>query len=343
MSDQSTPGRCWTVWRGRCARPGRRPAASAPADPDRRRYRHRHQARPGPGSTRYADRPQTRWCAFSTIAKDPDGFRLVTPVEKMKMPSRTRRYAVRIDRVGEAYLVRGQHVDDEVEAGPDNAICVDADALAGEPRPICTMRRGLEARCPPAGVLETDRDGTRSTRTPDGPLLRRLGPTAGPGSSRALAGAPSVTPAEKTAIVTVADPIPRIPTIPCYAAVLRSRARWRNAWRCGAQVRRRTRAWLGTRPAQRCWHPQADTLRPRSQVAFPGRSRSWRDPWRLACAEARRRLASTPAITLAEPLHALPGSCPVRHHPGGRPADRHPPGGPIRTRWRTSSRRRSTC
>jgi hypothetical protein len=38
------------------------------------------------------------------------------------------------------------NVGDEVEAGPDHAIRVQADPLTGEPRPYVHVRRGLEAR-----------------------------------------------------------------------------------------------------------------------------------------------------------------------------------------------------
>lgn len=84
---------------------------------------------------------------FSTVLRrDPDGFHLVTPVEKMKITVEDAPFiAVRVDKVGDALRFL-TNVGDEVEAGPDNAIRVDADPVTGEPRPYLHVRRGLEAR-----------------------------------------------------------------------------------------------------------------------------------------------------------------------------------------------------
>ncbi|MFT4254102.1 MAG: DUF1285 domain-containing protein [Caulobacter sp.] len=83
---------------------------------------------------------------FSTILRrDPDGFHLVTPVEKMKITVEDAPFiAVRVDRAGEALRFL-TNVGDEVEAGPDNAIRVEEDPATGEPRPYLHVRRGLEA------------------------------------------------------------------------------------------------------------------------------------------------------------------------------------------------------
>ena len=83
---------------------------------------------------------------FSTVLrKDPDGFHLVTPVEKMKITVEDAPFiAVRVDQVGET-LKFLTNVGDEVEAGPDNAIRVEFDPLNGQPRPYLHVRRGLEA------------------------------------------------------------------------------------------------------------------------------------------------------------------------------------------------------
>lgn len=82
---------------------------------------------------------------FSTVLrKDPDGFHLVTPVEKMRITVEDAPFvAVRVDRDGEdlRFLT---NVGDEVVAGPDNAIRVET-AEDGEPRPYLHVRRGLEA------------------------------------------------------------------------------------------------------------------------------------------------------------------------------------------------------
>ncbi|HUZ13199.1 MAG TPA: DUF1285 domain-containing protein [Caulobacteraceae bacterium] len=83
---------------------------------------------------------------FSTVLrKDPDGYCLVTPVEKMRIKVEDAPFvAVRVDRGGDA-LVFLTNVGDEVEAGPDHAIRVEEDARTGEPRPYLHVRRGLEA------------------------------------------------------------------------------------------------------------------------------------------------------------------------------------------------------
>ena len=83
---------------------------------------------------------------FSTVLrKDPDGFVLVTPVEKLKIEVEDAPFvAVRVDRRGEA-LEFLTNVGDTVEAGPGNAIRVETDAATGEPRPYLHVRRGLEA------------------------------------------------------------------------------------------------------------------------------------------------------------------------------------------------------
>jgi hypothetical protein len=83
---------------------------------------------------------------FSTVLrKDPDGFHLVTPVEKMKITVEDAPFiAVRVDRDGEALRFL-TNVGDEVEAGPDNPIRVEMDPETQEPRPYLHVRRGLEA------------------------------------------------------------------------------------------------------------------------------------------------------------------------------------------------------
>ncbi len=88
---------------------------------------------------------------FSTILrKDPDGFHLVTPVEKMRITVEDAPFvAVRVDLVrdsaGRPVLRFLTNVGDEVDAGPDNPIRVEIDPDTGEPRPYVHVRRGLEA------------------------------------------------------------------------------------------------------------------------------------------------------------------------------------------------------
>jgi uncharacterized protein len=83
---------------------------------------------------------------FSTVLRlDPDGYHLVTPVEKMRITVEDAPFiAVRVDREGED-LVFQTNVGDTVTAGPDNPIRVTIDAETGEPRPYVHVRRGLEA------------------------------------------------------------------------------------------------------------------------------------------------------------------------------------------------------
>lgn len=83
---------------------------------------------------------------FSTILRrDPDGFHLVTPVEKMRITVEDAPFiATRVDRDGEALRFQ-TNVGDEVVAGPDHAIRVAEDPETGEPRPYLHVRRGLEA------------------------------------------------------------------------------------------------------------------------------------------------------------------------------------------------------
>ncbi|HEY3799047.1 MAG TPA: DUF1285 domain-containing protein [Caulobacteraceae bacterium] len=83
---------------------------------------------------------------FSTVLrKDPDGYYLVTPVEKMKITVEDAPFvAVRVDRVGGALRFL-TNVGDEVEAGPDHPIRVEMDPETGEPSPYVHVRRDLEA------------------------------------------------------------------------------------------------------------------------------------------------------------------------------------------------------
>jgi hypothetical protein len=81
---------------------------------------------------------------FSTVLrKDPEGYVLVTPVEKLAITVEDAPFtAVRVDRRGAA-LVFTTNVGDVVEAGPDHPIRV---AMHGEtPRPYVHVRAGLEA------------------------------------------------------------------------------------------------------------------------------------------------------------------------------------------------------
>ncbi|NBB14581.1 DUF1285 domain-containing protein [Caulobacter sp. SLTY] len=108
---------------------------------------------------------------FSTVLrKDPDGFHLVTPVEKMRITVEDAPFiAVRVDREG-GDLKFLTNVGDEVIAGPDNAIRVEVDSDTGEPRPYVHVRRGLEARIARPVFYELV-EMAAEQEGPDGPVL----------------------------------------------------------------------------------------------------------------------------------------------------------------------------
>ncbi len=88
---------------------------------------------------------------FSTILrKDPDGFHLVTPAEKMKIRVEDAPFmAVLLDVEGEGceqVLRFTTNVGDETVAGSENTIRVETDALTEQPAPYVHVRNGLEAR-----------------------------------------------------------------------------------------------------------------------------------------------------------------------------------------------------
>jgi hypothetical protein len=62
------------------------------------------------------------------------------------------------------------NVGDEVEAGPDNAIRVEADPGGGAPHPYLHVRRGLEALIARPVFYELV-DMAEERQTPDGPQL----------------------------------------------------------------------------------------------------------------------------------------------------------------------------
>src|SRR3954470_20175709 len=77
---------------------------------------------------------------FSTVLRlDPDGYHLVTPVEKLKIQVEDAPFiATRVDVLpgeeGVGDTLRFEtNVGDVVEAGPDNAVRVETDPATGEP------------------------------------------------------------------------------------------------------------------------------------------------------------------------------------------------------------------
>jgi len=107
---------------------------------------------------------------FSTVLrKDPDGYCLVTPVEKLTITVEDAPFiAIRVDRVGEA-LKFLTNVGDEVEAGTGNAIRVEM-GEDGEPRPYVHVRRGLEALIARPVFYELV-EMAQERDTPQGPTL----------------------------------------------------------------------------------------------------------------------------------------------------------------------------
>ena len=87
---------------------------------------------------------------FSTVLrKDPDGYWLVTPVEKMKITVEDAPFvAIAMDAEADGEqqrLIFRTNVGDEVVAGPDHGLRIVVDGQTGEPRPYLHVRRGLEA------------------------------------------------------------------------------------------------------------------------------------------------------------------------------------------------------
>lgn len=88
---------------------------------------------------------------FSTILrKDPDGYVLVTPAEKMRIVVEDAPFIavlLDVDGSGRAQkLTFTTNVGDTVVAGRDNPIRVATDASRDEPSPYVHVRKGLEAR-----------------------------------------------------------------------------------------------------------------------------------------------------------------------------------------------------
>ncbi|WP_425990698.1 DUF1285 domain-containing protein [Brevundimonas sp. TWP2-3-2] len=84
---------------------------------------------------------------FSTVLRrDPDGYHLVTPGEKMRIEVEDLPFrAVTMTRDGDD-LVFTTDVGDETRAGPDHPITVETDPETGEPAPRVHVRADLEAR-----------------------------------------------------------------------------------------------------------------------------------------------------------------------------------------------------
>jgi hypothetical protein len=83
---------------------------------------------------------------FSTILRrDPEGYVLVTPVEKVGITVDDAPFVARDVDLREGALVFTTNVDEEVTAGPANPIRVERDPETGEPSPYLLVRASLEA------------------------------------------------------------------------------------------------------------------------------------------------------------------------------------------------------
>ncbi|MGC1304810.1 MAG: DUF1285 domain-containing protein [Caulobacteraceae bacterium] len=84
---------------------------------------------------------------FSTVLrKDPEGYVLVTPAEKLRIAVDDAPFiAVRVDREADG-LRFVTNVGDTVVAGPEHRLRVQTDPQTGEPAPYLHVRAGLEAR-----------------------------------------------------------------------------------------------------------------------------------------------------------------------------------------------------
>ncbi|WP_461343678.1 DUF1285 domain-containing protein [Brevundimonas sp. GN22] len=84
---------------------------------------------------------------FSTILrKDPDGYHLVTPVEKLKIEVEDLPFRAVAVREEGGQLVFTTDQGDEAIAGAERAIVVETDAATGEPSPRVHIRGDLWAR-----------------------------------------------------------------------------------------------------------------------------------------------------------------------------------------------------
>ncbi len=130
---------------------------------------------------------------FSTVLrKDPDGFVLVTPAEKLSITVEDAPFiAVRVDCIADSAsgetLRFTTNVGDVADAGPGHAIRVEIDATTGEPRPYIHIRAGLEALIARPVFYELAAMATERL-TPDGPIMGvmsrgawfAVGPPGGP-------------------------------------------------------------------------------------------------------------------------------------------------------------------
>ncbi len=84
---------------------------------------------------------------FSTVLrKDPDGYHLVTPVEKLRIKVEDLPFRAVAVQAADGVLSFTTDVGDVVEAGADHPVVVETDAVTGEPAPRVHVRADLWAR-----------------------------------------------------------------------------------------------------------------------------------------------------------------------------------------------------
>ena len=84
---------------------------------------------------------------FSTVLrKDPDGYHLVTPAEKLKIRVEDLPFRAVAVQAADGVLTFTTDVGDVVEAGADHPVVVETDPETGEPSPRLHVRSDLWAR-----------------------------------------------------------------------------------------------------------------------------------------------------------------------------------------------------
>jgi uncharacterized protein len=126
-------------------------------------------------------RPQLVRLLATVLRKDPDGYYLVTPVEKLKIAVEDVPFrAVRVDR-REEDLIFITDMGEQITAGAEHPLRVETDSATGEPRPYVHVRGDLEARLERPVFYElvhmaTPADGVLTVRS--GEVDFPLGPIA---------------------------------------------------------------------------------------------------------------------------------------------------------------------
>ncbi|MGH7021549.1 MAG: DUF1285 domain-containing protein [Brevundimonas sp.] len=109
---------------------------------------------------------------FSTVLrKDPDGYHLVTPAEKLKIRVEDLPFRAATMQVADGVVTFTTDVGDEVEAGAEHPIVVETDAATGEPAPRLHVRADLWARIARPVFYEL----VEGAETVDGQLVVRSG------------------------------------------------------------------------------------------------------------------------------------------------------------------------